>query len=104
MAEIKSSDIPVLPWPAVPLMTPDEVYKGLSEAAREYPNWLEGNVHLGGVGEEAEQAHPDPCARRDPEEHGRPLGHLALRRARGRGHHGRAPRWGSHPATHSLQS
>ncbi len=40
MTEIKSSDIPVLPWPAVPIPTPDEVYKGLSEAARNYTNWL----------------------------------------------------------------
>ncbi|MGH7412102.1 MAG: CoA transferase, partial [Candidatus Methylomirabilis sp.] len=55
MAEIKSSDIPVLPWPAVPLLTPDEVYKGLSEAARDYPNWLEANVHWRDVGKKPEK-------------------------------------------------
>jgi hypothetical protein len=55
MAEIKSSDIPVLPWPAVPTPTPDEVYKGLSEQAREYPTWLEANVHWRDVGKKPEK-------------------------------------------------
>ena len=54
MAEITSSDIPVLPWPAVPTPTPTptpgEVYKHLSEQAREYPNWLEANVQWRDVG------------------------------------------------------
>ena len=55
MAEVKSGDIPVLPWPAVPTPTPDEVYKGLSEAAREYPNWLEANCHWRDTGKKPEK-------------------------------------------------
>jgi hypothetical protein len=70
MAEIKSSDIPVLPWPAVPLPTPDEVYKGLSEAAREYPNWLEANVHWRDVGKKPEKLNRIRVLH---QEHGRPL-------------------------------
>ncbi|MBI3079717.1 MAG: CoA transferase [Deltaproteobacteria bacterium] len=30
------------PWPATPTPSPDEVYKGLSDQAREYPLYLEG--------------------------------------------------------------
>jgi crotonobetainyl-CoA:carnitine CoA-transferase CaiB-like acyl-CoA transferase len=55
MPEIKSSDIPVLPWPAVPMPTTDEVYKGLSEQAREYPSWLETQVHWRDVGKKPEK-------------------------------------------------
>lgn len=33
------------PWPATPIPTPDEVYGGLSEQAREYPGFLESIVH-----------------------------------------------------------
>jgi len=33
-------------WPAVPTLTPDEVYEGMSDAAREYPLWLEDNFRL----------------------------------------------------------
>ncbi len=44
-AKKKKPEIPVLDWPAVPIPTPDEVYKGLSEQARDYPNWLEANLH-----------------------------------------------------------
>jgi len=55
MAEIKSSDIPVLPWPAVPVPTTEEVYRGLSEAARDFPTWLEANVHWRDVGKKPEK-------------------------------------------------
>ncbi len=51
----KAEEIPVLPWPAVPAPTSDEVYKGLSEAARSYPNWLEANVHWKDVGKKPEK-------------------------------------------------
>src|SRR6266852_5972934 len=34
---------PVLAWPAVPTPTPDEVYKGESDKAKEYALWLEEN-------------------------------------------------------------
>ena len=39
-----SKNYPVLPWPAVPTPTPDEVYKGESDAAKEYALWLEANL------------------------------------------------------------
>ncbi len=35
---------PVLDWPAVPTPTPDDVYKGESDKAKEYALWLEENV------------------------------------------------------------
>ena len=35
---------PVLPWPAVPVPSPDEVYKGDSEKAKDYNLWLEDNL------------------------------------------------------------
>ena len=41
MAEKRKPTIPVLPWPAVPTPTPDEVYKGESDKAKEYPLYLE---------------------------------------------------------------
>ncbi len=31
----------VTPWPAIPKLTPDEVYAGLSDQAKEYPLFLE---------------------------------------------------------------
>ena len=31
----------VLPWPAVPIPTPDEVYAGMTDQAKEYPLSLE---------------------------------------------------------------
>lgn len=34
-----------VPWPAVPIPTRDEVYAGLSDAAKEYPIWLEEKLH-----------------------------------------------------------
>jgi len=34
----------VLPWPAVPTATPDDVYAGLSESAKDYPLFLESIV------------------------------------------------------------
>jgi succinyl-CoA---D-citramalate CoA-transferase len=33
------------PWPAVPILTPEEVYGALPEPAREYPAYLESIVH-----------------------------------------------------------
>ncbi|MBI2878876.1 MAG: CoA transferase [Candidatus Rokubacteria bacterium] len=33
------------PWPATPVPTPEEVYSGLAEPAREYPGFLESIVH-----------------------------------------------------------
>ncbi len=38
---------PVLAWPAVPTPTPDEVYKGESDKAKEYALWLEENLRQG---------------------------------------------------------
>lgn len=34
-----------VPWPAVPTLTRDEVYEGVSDAARDYPFWAEDNLH-----------------------------------------------------------
>ena len=31
----------VLPWPAIPELTPEEVYSGLSDQAKNYPLYLE---------------------------------------------------------------
>ena len=36
-----SSDDKVLTWPAVPIPTPEEVYAGLSDQAKDYPLFLE---------------------------------------------------------------
>lgn len=46
IAEMKSSENPVLPWRQVPIPTPDEVYKGFHEEAGKYAKWLE--AMLGG--------------------------------------------------------
>jgi len=35
------ADTKVLPWPAVPILKPEEVYAGLSDQAKEYPLFLE---------------------------------------------------------------
>ena len=32
----------VLPWPAIPILKPEEVYAGLSDQAKDYPMFLEG--------------------------------------------------------------
>ncbi|HEV8663930.1 MAG TPA: CoA transferase [Candidatus Methylomirabilis sp.] len=44
MADKRKPTIPVLPWPAVPTPTPDEVYKGESDKAKEYALYLESIV------------------------------------------------------------
>jgi crotonobetainyl-CoA:carnitine CoA-transferase CaiB-like acyl-CoA transferase len=34
----------VLPWPAIPILKPEEVYAGLSDQAKDYPLWLEAHL------------------------------------------------------------
>ena len=41
MADAQFPNHKVLPWPAVPIPTPDEVYTGLTDQAKEYPLSLE---------------------------------------------------------------
>src|SRR5664280_1154999 len=41
MANTRYAKHKVLPWPAVPIPTPDEVYAGLTDQAKEYPLSLE---------------------------------------------------------------
>jgi hypothetical protein len=38
-----AKNYPVLPWPAVPTPSVDDVYKGESDKAKEYALWLEEN-------------------------------------------------------------
>jgi len=42
--EKKRPKIKVLPWPAVPTPTPDEVYAGVDDKRKEYALWIESQV------------------------------------------------------------